>query len=153
MSKYLFSIPAVFAAIAALSVAPAAQAQICSDLSLKGSFGYTVTGTITSSTGPLIAGPFVAVGKITFDGAGGVKTVRSFNDNGFALRGDPGTGTYSMKQDCTGSFTITVGPPANQVVLTLDIVLDDTNELRGVVTTANVVLTLEGRKQLPIFYL
>ena len=144
MSKYTCSIPTILATIAFFSVAPSSHAQVCSDLSLKGSFGYTVTGTITKTAGPLIAGPFVAVGKITFDGAGGVKTVRSFNDNGFALRGDPGTGTYTMNNDCTGSFTITVGPSTNQIVLNLDIVLDDTNQLRGVVTTTNVVLSFEG---------
>jgi hypothetical protein len=152
MSKYFCSLNAIFGAMAALTVASSANAQVCSNQSLKGSFGYTVTGTITKTTGPLIAGPFAAVGKLTFDGVGGVKTVRSFNDNGFALRGDPGTGTYTMNKDCTGSFTITVGPATSEIILSLDIVLDDTNQLRGVVTTADVVLSLEGRKQLPIIY-
>jgi hypothetical protein len=152
MSKSFGTIVAALAGLIVLSSSQQANAQVCSNQSLKGSFGYTVTGTITKTTRPLIAGPFVAVGKLTFDGVGGVKTVRSFNDNGFALREDPGTGSYTMNKDCTGSFTITVGPSTNQVVLSLDIVLDDTNQLRGVVTTADVVLSLEGRKQLPIIY-
>jgi hypothetical protein len=58
----------------ALSVSPAANAQVCSRKSLKGSFGYTVTGSIVadlpaSPASPvLIKGPFAAVGRITFDG-------------------------------------------------------------------------------------
>jgi hypothetical protein len=141
-----------FLAIGALALTPMAVAQTCSDRSLKGSFGYTVTGTITKSSGPLVAGPFVAVGRIVFDGKGGVTTVRSLNDNGYPLQNDSGRGTYTMKSDCTGSFTISVGPPGQQTELDLDIVLDDSYELRGVVTTANVVLVLQGRRQIPVIY-
>jgi hypothetical protein len=142
----------------ALSVSPAANAQVCSLKSLKGSFGYTVTGSIVadlpaSPAAPvLIKGPFAAVGRITFDGQSGVTTVRSLSDNGVIFQQDAGSGTYSMNKDCTGSFNITVGPPSSPVTLSLDIVLDDTNQLRGVVTTAGVALIFEGRKQLPIIY-
>lgn len=136
----------------ALFAATTSRAQLCSERSLKGSYGYTVTGTITQNSGPLLAGPFVAVGRIVFDGRGHVSTVRSLNDGGFPLTNDAGTGTYSVQHDCTGSFNITVGPPTSQIVLTLSIVLDDTDQIRGVVTTPNVVLALEGRRQLPFIY-
>ena len=66
----------------ALMLSPIANAQSCSNRSLNGSYGYTVTGTITTSQGPLVAGPFAAVGRITFDGSGNVSTVRSLSDNG-----------------------------------------------------------------------
>jgi hypothetical protein len=141
-------LPLSILTVLALSTATRARAQACSDQSLKGAFGYTVTGTIVQNTGPLVAGPFVAVGRIVFDGKGGVSTVRSVNDNGMVIQNDTGKGTYTMNQDCTGSFNITVGPPGNQIELTLDIVLDDTDQVRGVVTTPNVALVLEGRRQL-----
>jgi hypothetical protein len=151
--KKLFKLFFAFASgVVVLWNVPTATAQTCSDKTLKGSFGYTVTGTIVSNVGVLVAGPFVAVGRITFDGVGGVRTVRSLNDNGNAVQHDPGTGTYSMNSDCTGSFTITVGPPQDLLTLSLDIVLDDLYELRGVVTTQGVVLAFQGKKQFPFNY-
>ena len=138
--------------VIALFAATTSHAQLCSNRSLKGSYGYTVTGTITQNTGPLFAGPFVAVGRIVFDGRGHVSTVRSLNDAGFPLTNDAGTGTYSVEQDCTGTFNITVGPPTNLIQLNLSIVLDDTDQIRGVVTTPYVALVLEGRRQLPVLY-
>jgi hypothetical protein len=152
MSKFVKLLFAFAGGVIALSSLPTAGAQSCSNKSLKGSFGYTVTGTIVKNVGPLVAGPFVAVGKITFDGVGGVQTTRSLNDNGNVLQHDSGTGTYSLNKDCTGSFTISVGPPTDLITLSLDIVLDDTYELRGVVTTASVVLSFDGRKQWPVEY-
>jgi hypothetical protein len=138
--------------VAVLLAVSSASAQTCSNRSLKGSYGYTVTGSILTNQGPLAAGPFAAVGRITFDGAGGVQTVRWLSDNGAIVPNDPGSGTYSMNADCTGSFNITVGPPGNVVTLTLFIVLDDTYELRGIVTTSGIVLTFNGRRQFPISY-
>ena len=152
MSKFAKLFFTFAGGVIALACSSSASAQTCSNQSLKGSFGYTVTGNIVKNVGPLVAGPFVAVGKITFDGVGGVQTTRSLNDNGNVLQHDSGTGTYSMNKDCTGSFTISVGPPSDLITLTLDIVLDDTYELRGVVTTANVVLSFDGRKQWPLIY-
>jgi hypothetical protein len=137
---------------AGLLVAPVASAQVCSNFSLKGSYGYTVTGSITASSGPFVAGPFAAVGRITFDGSGHVQTVRTLSNNGTILQNDAGTGTYTLNKDCTGSFNITVGPPGNTVQLSLNIVLDDNYELRGIVTNTNFVLVFEGKKQQPIIY-
>jgi hypothetical protein len=152
MSKITKLLNTIAIALFACALTPALHAQTCSDQSLKGSFGYTVTGTITKNSGPLVAGPFVAVGRIVFDGKGNVSTVRAFNDNGTSLTNDAGTGTYTLNSDCTGTFNITVGPPTEELVLTLSIVLDDTYQLRGVVTTTNVVLAFEGRKQFPVNY-
>jgi hypothetical protein len=138
--------------LAVLFIASSASAQTCSNRSLKGTYGYTVTGSILTNQGPLVAGQFAAVGRITFDGAGGVQTVRWLSDNGAIIPNDPGSGTYSMNTDCTGSFNITVGPPGNVITLTLFIVLDDTYELRGIVTTSGIVLTFNGRRQFPVSY-
>jgi hypothetical protein len=87
-----------------------------------------------------------------FDGSGHVTTVRSLSDNGNVLQGDAGTGTYSVNSDCTGSFNITVGPPGDVTTLTLNTVLGDNYELRGLVTNQGAVLVFEGRQQLPLIY-
>jgi hypothetical protein len=152
MSKSIQWVLMLAGVAGALSNARSLNAQTCTNQSLKGNFGYTVTGSIVTGQGPLHPGPFVAVGRITFDGAGGVKTVRSLSDNGFILQHDAGSGTYSMNSDCTGFFTISVGAPGNEITLSLDIVLDDLYELRGVVTTSGIVLAFEGRKQFEVKY-
>lgn len=42
---------------------------------------------------------------------------------------------------------MTVGPTNEQIRLDLDLVLDDNNEVRAVVTTPDVTVAFEGRKQ------
>ena len=129
-----------------------AQALTCSTRALNGAYGYTVTGSITSAFGPLVVGPFAAVGRIVFDGQGHVKTVRSLSNNGEVLTNDSGSGTYQVNSDCTGSFNISVGPPNGSITLNLNLVLDDTDQIRAIVTNPGTVLSLEGRKQLPIMF-
>jgi hypothetical protein len=92
------------------------------------------------------------VGRIVFDGEGKVSTVRSLSDDGEVLQNDSGTGTYTLKSDCTGSFNITVGPPGNDIVLNLNIVFDGNGELRGLVTNSGIVLAFDGRRQEPPSY-
>jgi hypothetical protein len=54
----------------ALAISPTAKADNkgCSNATLRGTFAYTSTGTITSP--PSIAGPVAEVGTQTFDGNG-----------------------------------------------------------------------------------
>jgi len=143
---------ALFLSMSALCAASVVHAQQCSDHTLKGSFGYTVTGSIVTPVGPLVSGPFAAVGRIVFDGDGHVSTVRSLSDNGNVIQNDSGSGTYTLQSDCTGSFNITVGPPGEAIVLDLNIVFDDNGELRGLVTNPGIVLAFDGRRQMPIAF-
>lgn len=134
-----------------------AKAQ-CAQFSLNGAYGYTVTGTIVAGTGtneppPLFArGPFAAVGRIVFDGKGGVTTVRTLSETNTVVQNDSGTGTYTVNSDCTGSFNITVGPSGHSVQLSLNFVLDGADEIRAIVTNINVILVFDARKQLPIYF-
>lgn len=141
----------LFAAALVMAIAPTAKGEnSCRLESLKGSYGYTVVGTITADGGqpPFIAGPFSAVGRIVFDGHGNVSTVRAFSDNGAVFTGDMGKGTYTISNDCTGSFNITVSAPGATGQLNLNFVLDDDNdEIRAIVTNQGFILTLEGHKQ------
>jgi hypothetical protein len=111
----------------------------CSAATLQGSFGYTVTG-----FAPGLA-PFAAVGRIVFDGSGLVTTTRTLSNNGVIIRGDIASGTYTVGDNCTGTLTISATGLGQ---LNLDIVVDDGgDQLRGIVTNAGFVLTLEGRRQ------
>lgn len=115
----------------------------CSTAGLKGSYGYTVTGFAPGgSSGALV--PFVAVGRIVFDGKGNVSTKRTLSVNGAVTRGDVGSGTYTVNSDCSGSFTITA---TGLGLLRLDLQIDDDGEeIRAIVTNPGFVLTLEGKQ-------
>jgi hypothetical protein len=139
----------VFASLAVLAVVTTAHADTdkqeeCSVATLKGSFGYTVTGALVTESG---AEPFAAVGRLTFDGAGNFENIRTISRNGNILLDVEGVGTYTVDPDCTGSFTFTDG---GVVTLSTDIVIDDHgNELRMIATSPGTVLTVIGRKQFP----
>ncbi len=126
----------------------------CNLNSLNGYYGYTVTGNIVAGTGtnappPLfVPGPFAAVGRIHFDGRGNVSTVRTLSETNFVAENDFGTGTYTVDSEtCTGNFSVTVGSPGKQAELSLNFVLDDTNEIRAIVTNRNIILLFQARKQ------
>lgn len=92
------------------------QGQQCSLATLQGPYGAITTGFFQGTlTSPPIFGtasrPFVSVGTVTFDGAGGILPGGEFtaSDNGsigsFSVTG----GTYKVNSDCTGS-AITLSP-------------------------------------------
>ena len=114
----------------------------CTVATLKGSFGYTVTGSLAG--GPS-AGPFAAVGRITFDGAGNFANVRTISRNGAITSRAQGIGTYGVEPDCTGALVFTDG---GVVTLGTDLVISaDGDEIRMIATSPGTVLTIEGRRQ------
>ena len=54
----------------------------CSNSTLQGSFGYTVTGFAPGNV------PFAAVGRIVFDGSGGLTTTRTLSSGGTIVQHD-----------------------------------------------------------------
>jgi hypothetical protein len=132
-----------------LGIVPKAQAdehKECSNATLHGSFGYTITG-FSFSAPPPLAGAFAQVGRQTFDGNGNTAATATTSLNGNVL---PVTleGTYTVNPDCTGSFTITIFP----IGLTqhIDFVIDDDGrEFRAISAESGDVLTAVGRKQFP----
>ena len=126
----------VFTTVFALGIVPRAQAgddNECSNATLRGSFGFTSTGTLLALPPPL-AGPFAEIGRQTFDGTGD-------NTEGTATLSTNGTighvtffGTYVVNPDCTGSMTLFVLPLGRTI--TLDFVIDDDGaELRALLTS------------------
>jgi hypothetical protein len=114
----------------------------CTVATLKGSFGYTVTGALAAGPTP---GPFAAVGRIIFDGAGNFQNIRTISRNGAITSRAQGIGTYSVEPDCTGALTFTDG---GIVTLGTDIVIDaDGNEFRMIATSPGTVLTISARRQ------
>ena len=139
----------LFATMFVLGVPPRAQAadhEECSDASVRGSFGFTSTGTLLAVPPPS-AGPFGEIGLQTFDGRGGTDGIATLSANG-NIRRVTFQGTYVVNPDCTGSMTIFVSP--TNVTVNLDFVIDDDGrELRAIVTGAGVVETRVYKKQFP----
>ena len=143
-----FTIAAITAL--ALGLAPTAKADDkgCSNATLRGTFAYTSTGTITSP--PSIAGPVAEVGTQTFDGKGNTTATAWLAEVGQLSI----TGTYTVNPDCTGTFTLQVTfPPSTGVgVVPVDVffVIDNGgDEFQAIETDAGFVITRIGRRMYP----
>jgi hypothetical protein len=139
----------VFATAPVLGIVSSAQAgepKGCSDASLRGSFGFTSTGTLLTLPPPL-AGPFAEIGRQTFDGRGSTDGTATLSANGNIAR-VTFQGTYAVNPDCTGSMTLYVSPLG--ITADLDFVIDDARtELRAIVTAEGAVESRVYTKQFP----
>jgi hypothetical protein len=83
-----------------------AHATGCSNATLRGTFSFTVHGQILPPDGsPALVVDGVA--KTTFDGNGNLRQVDAVAINGGVAPGwRPGTGSYSVNADCTGTMTL-----------------------------------------------
>jgi hypothetical protein len=93
--------------LAALSTLTA-YARPCGNQTLKGTYANSLRGLIFIPGGstPLV---LAGVVKTTYDGNGTFTQVDAVSDNGSGVTGwRPGSGTYSVNADCTGTQTIVV---------------------------------------------
>ncbi len=134
------------------SLAPAAHAASCSLAGTAGKYGFTLTGVVILSTGPV---PIAAVGRASLDAAGNASGTESRSVGG-GFADETFTGTYTVNPDCTGTATIDFFD-AGQLVRTsvLSLVFDNNQrEIRMVqksLTLPNsvslpVVITVEARR-------
>ena len=137
----------------ALGIAPKAKAVDlgCSNSSLRGTFAYTSTGTVTSP--PALAGPIAEVGTQYFDGNGGTTGAATLSANGTVYQLTI-TGTYTVNSDCTGTFTLMVTFPPSSGVGTVPVpaffVIDNNgSEFQAIETTTGFVITRIGRSLYP----
>ena len=77
-------------------------ADVCNPRDVHGIFGFQLNGTTTISPQPQ---PIVSVGRLDFDGTGGVTGVISLSFTGLYL-GDPVTGKYEAHEDCSISWDL-----------------------------------------------
>jgi hypothetical protein len=78
----------------------------CSKATLHGTYLFAQNGVEIKGTDQR---PFAIAGYDVFDGNGKVKGLASGNFNGKITRKEPLPGTYSVKANCTGTFTFTNG--------------------------------------------
>jgi hypothetical protein len=122
------------------------RAKECSNATLRGSFGYTSTGTLLASyVPPPLAGPFAEVGRQTFDGKGNTDATATLSANGNIVKVTI-EGTYTVNPDCTGSLTLNVSPLGATVHADF-VIGDDGAELRAIVTESGVVESRVYSKQ------
>ena len=110
----------------------------CSNATLRGSFGYTSTGALTTSYVPApLAGPFAEVGRQTFDGKGATDATATLSANGNIVAVTI-EGTYTVDPDCTGTMTLDVSPLGATVHLDF-LISADGSTLRAIVVDTGVV--------------
>src|SRR5215472_8701890 len=88
-------------ALVAVLTAPL-YAQVCGLTDLSGTYGFHFSGHATISGTPA---PLAAIGRLAFDNSGKIAGTSSVNFNGLFL-GNPVTGIYELKQDCTVSWSL-----------------------------------------------
>jgi hypothetical protein len=138
-----FAIVAVIALGLGITPTATAQNRGCSEATLKGIFAYTSTGYIVTAPFPPIVGPSAEVGTQSFDGRGGVTFTFNSSQNGNIGPGTA-TGTYTVNEDCTGTFTeATPGFTAHY-----SFVIDSNgNGFQAICQDTGVVVSRFGRRQ------
>lgn len=97
--------PILIAAAAALSACAALHAQaveVCNPSKFAGAYGFQISGQ-TSISGDIR--PVASIGRLEFDGQGGVSGVSSVGFAGYYLR-NPVTGKYEVSADCTVTWSL-----------------------------------------------
>ena len=80
----------------------AAQAAVCSPTDVAGAYAFQLSGS-TSISGT--AKPTASLGKLVFDGRGNISGTASATFDGFLL-GNPVTGSYEAKSDCSVTWKL-----------------------------------------------
>ena len=120
--------------------AVADESRRCSNGTLYGAYGFTIQG--------VILGPNIEIRGLAmqhYDGRGHIRQVDHVLDNGVspAEEWTPGTGTYQVNPDCTGSAVINT--PSNPFPLRLHFVVVNQGREIDQVVDANAV-TAVGHK-------
>lgn len=150
------TIATMFLTATAIFAQGSAFETVCTNATLEGDYGFIVTGMRPSAPG----GPvemIVGVALTHFDGNGNLTQTDNIHGSisGLATPNRPGTGSYTINSDCTGTMKLSnTGAPTLTVAI---VVVDDGNEVRAAVMdpTANVqagtsapqvIVTSNGRK-------
>jgi hypothetical protein len=90
------------ALILAALLSAAASAQVCGGNDLSGGYGFQLSGSTTIAGLPK---PMAAIGRVVFEAGGQISGYSSVNFGGLFL-GNPVTGNYTFKTDCSMTFDL-----------------------------------------------
>ena len=132
-----------FVSLLVLGLVSRVQAEECSNVSIKGTYGISCEGTAVR------VGPIAVVGVFTADGNGNGSEVETISFNGDIFQRELFTVTYTVNADCTGSHVATgLGPVFLGSVFHSDFVIDDNKkEFRLIPTEPGFVAVCINRKQ------
>ena len=143
--KFRMTLTAVASLLLLAISAPSArgdQSGPCSNATLKGEYGFTITGQI------LGAGPVAGVTLAFYDGQGHLTQVDHvlLNGNPPSVQWRPATGTYTLNRDCTGTEEIdfTDGTPSLHLSI---VVVGRGREIHQVVDDPGIATTAVGTKR------
>jgi hypothetical protein len=136
--------PFLLALVLVVSSPLMSHASACSNSTIRGSYAFTIHGTIFVPDGSTVL--LDGLAKQTFDGNGNFTQVDAVAANGNLPPGwRPGSGTYSVNPDCTGTQTIVIpGNPSD--VHVQFIVAQSGNTIHQVVIDPGVAATAEGER-------
>jgi hypothetical protein len=135
--------PFLLAVALILSSPLMAHASACSNSTIRGSYAFTIHGTVFLQDGSTLL--IDGLAKTTFDGKGNLTQLDAVAVNGNVAPGwASNTGTYSVKPDCTGTFTVTNGN--QQPVHLRMIVAQSGNTIHDMVIDPGFATTAEGER-------
>ncbi len=117
-----------FAAL--VSLAPAAQANVCTMSDVAGKWEYTYTLTIIFTTDAI---PAAAVGRFALDAMGNISGTQTRNVGG-SVGGETIKGTGTVNADCTATYRVDVYDGAGNLLRTAvlaGVFVDNATELRA----------------------
>ena len=120
---------------------------VCTQETLRGTYGFIVTGVRpTMPGGPQVS--IVGTAITTFHGNGTFDQFDNINVNvnppEVSFQPDrPGSGTYDLKPDCSGTMSLTAGGVTLELRIT---VVDHGREVLMAVVTPHVIVTSDGKK-------
>ncbi|MBY0504389.1 MAG: hypothetical protein K2X03_10785 [Bryobacteraceae bacterium] len=133
LSKFLFC-------FGALAIGPLAIAQTCSNNSLRGTYAYTINGTVNGANNTAVTNS--QVGRIVFNGTGGY--------TGFLVAAAEGavgvaefTGTYAVDSSCVGAGKSVVNGTSTDFDF---VVVNGGNDFNMVLRAAGATLSGAGTK-------
>jgi hypothetical protein len=134
-------------AIFALGLAPMAKAERkeCSVATLEGSFARRDSGFVIAPTG--VVSPLAGVFLVIFDGNGAFTAAGSSSLNGNVSQ-STATGTYTVNQDCTGSYTSLSS--TGRTSTAFFVIADNGNEIHILPTNTGISITCIARKVSPV---
>lgn len=120
-----------------------AHAITCSNLTVKGTYVFTIRGQILLPGGSSLL--ITGVAKTTFDGHGNLTQLDAVAANGnVAPSWRLSTGAYSVNPDCTAAFTVTNGNEAP--IHALFLVAQSGNTLHAVVIDPGFAVTSDAER-------
>ena len=132
--------------------AQAPAAATCSNATLNGAYGVSISGTRPAPVGngnflPGYIEQVIGVVIQTFDGQGNFSQTDNVKGTvSGIIPNRPGSGTYSVNADCTGTYTVNnKGVPFP--IVTQMVIVDGGAEFRGIVVSPQpVMVSANGRK-------